>query len=227
MTDILDDLNPSQREAVEYLDGPLFVFAGPGTGKTRVTTSKLAYLIMEKGYRPDEVLALTFSNRAAQEMEDRVRKLLPGVSGLQISTFHSFCLEILKDNVLELGIDISKGVFKKEYQQAFFLDNMDKFGFQTIKIPARPAELARLLQDTIARLKQENASPERLEAYLATKKGKDDQSSAELADILRAYKALEDFKKANGFLDFGDMQLLTLRLFDSNPEVLNRYQRRL
>ncbi len=227
MTDILDDLNPSQREAVMYTDGPLFVFAGPGTGKTRVTTSKLAYLLKEKGYRPEEVLALTFSNRAAQEMEDRVRKLLPGVSGLQISTFHSFCLEVLQDSILELGIDISKGVFKKEYQQAFFLDNMDKFGFQTIKIPARPAELARLLQDTIARLKQENIPLERLEAYLATKKGTEDPFPAELADVVRAYKALEDFKKANGFLDFGDMQLLALRLLEGRPDVLERYHRRL
>ena len=170
MTGILDELNGIQKEAVKYLDGPLFVFAGPGTGKTKVTTRKLAYLIKEKGYRPEEVLALTFSQKAAEEMEGRARELLPGVGGIRISTFHSFCNEVIRENALELGINTNLGVFTTEYQQAFLLEKLDELGLETLPVPTRPIELAQTFQGAIARFKQENVTVERFEDYLKTLK---------------------------------------------------------
>lgn len=226
MSNILDDLNAQQRKAVEYLDGPLLVFAGPGTGKTRVTTRKLAYLVKEKGYRPEEVLALTFSQKAAGEMEGRVRELIPDTAGLKISTFHSFCLDIVRESSLELGMNSGGEVFTEEFQQAFFLDNMDRLGIGTLRIPSRPTELAKQLQGAITRLKQENISVDRLERYLDEDGGGDEEERGALMDLAGAYRAYEEFKRENSLLDFGDMQFLTLRLLEKSPTALKRYRDR-
>ena len=107
-------LIPDQREAVDHIDGPLLVFAGPGTGKTRVVVHKIAHLIAEKGYRPDEVLALTFSESAAEEMQDRVSQLLPGRTRVRVSTFHSFCNELIRDHSLDIGINMTSRVITDE-----------------------------------------------------------------------------------------------------------------
>ena len=252
MTGMIQGLNDRQREAVEYLDGPLFVFAGPGTGKTRVTTRKLAYLVKEKGFRAAEVLALTFSTKATREMEERARELLPGVPGVRIKTFHSFCNEVVAENALELGVNAGGPVFTEEHQEAYFLAHLDGFGFEHIPVPASPTDLAVLLKDVIGRLKQENIGVPRLESYISKKeKALKDSAPAEkapkgrrrtpeqrrhdeeleallnLKDIARAYKAYEAFKGRRGLLDFGDMQMLALRLFEERPAVLERYRERI
>jgi len=252
MTGMIQGLNDRQREAVEYLDGPLFVFAGPGTGKTRVTTRKLAYLVKEKGFRAAEVLALTFSTKATREMEERARELLPGVPGIRIKTFHSFCNEVVAENALELGVNAGGPVFTVEHQQAWFLAHMEEFCFEHLPVPASPTDLAVLLKDVIGRLKQENIGVTRLESYVSKKeKALKDSAPAEkapkgrrrtpeqrrhdeelealqnLKDIARAYKAYEAFKGRRGLLDFGDMQMLALRLFEERPAVLERYRERI
>jgi len=251
MSELLRDLNDEQRKAVEHLDGPLFVFAGPGTGKTRVSTRKLAYLVREKGYRAGEILALTFSNKAAGEMEGRVRELLPGVPDVRIQTFHSFCNEVVSENALDLGVNAGGPVFTDEHQRAFFLARMEEFGFEHLQIPPNPTDLAVLVADVIKRLKQENVGEKRLEEYLAKQekalkkraptgeivKGKrrtpeqrkyEEESAAlgDLKDLLKAYRAYEGFKGGRGLLDFGDMQMLALRLFEERPAVLEQYRER-
>jgi len=230
MSDLLTNLNPEQRAAVELTERPVFVLAGPGTGKTRVTCNKLAYLIKEQGYQPDEILALTFSGKAAQEMEDRVEELLPKVADIQISTFHSFCYSIIRENSLELGINTGGPVITDEYQQAFLLGHLDELGLEHFMVPARPIDLVKTFQGAIARFKQENIPIERLEAYLKKKLEEEEEPGEELlklTDFAKAYRAYEDFKAEKNLLDFGDMQLLTLKLFETKPVILERYQQKL
>src|SRR3990167_1783122 len=102
---LLQTLNPQQKQAATHTDGPLLIIAGAGTGKTNVITYKIAWLIEQKLAKPDEILALTFTDKAAQEMEERVDKLLPyGVFDMWISTFHSFCKRILENHALDIGL---------------------------------------------------------------------------------------------------------------------------
>ena len=243
MTDILEGLNPDQKAAVRELQRPVFVLAGPGTGKTRVTCTKIAYLIKDQGLDPDQVLALTFSDKAAGEMKERVLEMVPGVADIQISTFHSFCNNVIRENALELGINTSGPIIEDEHQQAFLLGCLDRLDIQHFKIPPRPIELAATFQKTIGRFKQENISALRLETYLKEERkrlgneeaGDETEEKLEeseelellgkLEDLARAYRAYEEFKQEKGLMDFGDMQLLTLKLFNERPALLARYRK--
>ena len=101
----LSSLNPQQLSAVKYTEGPILIFAGAGSGKTRVLTHKIAFLIQEKGYQPNQILAVTFTNKAAKEMKLRVQNLLPEipVNSIKIGTFHSICARILRNEIYRLG----------------------------------------------------------------------------------------------------------------------------
>ncbi len=219
-------LNPDQRKAVDHVDGPLLVFAGPGTGKTRVVVHKIAHLIAEGGYRSDEVLALTFSESAAEEMQDRVSQLLPGRARVRVSTFHSFCNELIRDHSLDIGINMTSGVITDEHQITFLLENLDKAELKALKVPVRPIDLARDLHGIIMRLKQENVSLERLEGYLQDQGEAGDEEAETMSDVARAYRLYEDFKTSRSLIDFGDMQHLALRLLTERPAILERLRRR-
>lgn len=222
---LLSELNDDQKRAVEHEGSPLLILAGPGTGKTRVTTTKLAYLIQEKGIPPEEILALTFSEKAASEMQERVEDLLPMSSRVQIYTFHSFCLEVVRDYALELGVNVRGEVFTQEFQQAFILEHMDEFGLEHFTVPPRPMELAQTFQGAIARFKQENIPIERLEEYITNIDDQEqDEELAKLRDLARVYRAYESFKRSRGFIDFGDMQLLALKLFRNWPAAAEKYR---
>ncbi len=230
---LLSSLNATQREAVTYLDGPLSVFAGPGTGKTRVTTYKVAYLI-EQGYRPEEILALTFTQKAAQEMEDRVRELVPDARGIRISTFHSFCNEIVNDNALELGVNTGRTVLTEPYQQAFIYRHIRSLGLEYPEIPGDPRDLAKIFQSAISRFKQENIGLERLREYIERKEGElgedpDEEDVAALMKLVRlyhVYEAYERFKEEKGLIDFEDMQLLALKVLEM-PHIRKKYSERI
>ena len=217
------------------MDGPLLVFAGPGTGKTRVVVNKMVHLLRGGGYKPSEVLALTFSENAAQEMQDRVGEMLPGIAGVRVSTFHSFCFELIREYPLEVGINLGASVIADEHQQSFLLQNMDDIGLQAFKIPTRPIELSRSLQRGIQRLKQEYISIERLEAYLEQRRqgeaggeGKvDGEEIAQTRDLAKAYRMYEQFKEQRGLIDFSDMQQMALDLLKEWPSVLERVRRRI
>jgi len=225
LSDILEGLNDTQREAVKHMESPLLVFAGPGTGKTRVVTHKIAYLIKEKGYKPEEILALTFSDSAAQEMQERVEELLPGVTGIKISTFHSYCYEIIRQYSLEIGINSQANVIQGEHQQTFLLQHLDDIGLTAFKVPSQPIDLAKSFNGTITRFKQENIPLEKLEEYLEKQDENEEYDQEELEklrDLAKAYRLYEAWKAEKSLIDYGDMQYLALELLKRREKILDR-----
>jgi DNA helicase-2/ATP-dependent DNA helicase PcrA len=214
----LSNLNPEQRAAVETTEGPLLILAGAGSGKTRVITSRIAWLIREKGIAPDSILAVTFTNKAASEMAERVDRLL-GHSSLAkplIATFHSMCVRMLRRDIEALkvggeGLTRSFAIFDENDQQAIVKQVMRRMGLDTKQLTPRTV-LGR-----ISWAKNHMVDPQ--EYYLASK----DPNSERIAHIYQSYKA--ELRKNNA-LDFDDLLLEAVRLLKVSGEVRERYQRR-
>jgi DNA helicase-2/ATP-dependent DNA helicase PcrA len=215
---LINNLNPEQRAAVETTEGPLLILAGAGSGKTRVITSRIAWLIREKGVAPDSILAVTFTNKAASEMAERVDKLL-GHSSLAkplIATFHSMCVRMLRRDIEALkvgneGLTRSFAIYDENDQQAIVKQVMRRMGLDTKQLTPRTV-LGR-----ISWAKNHMVDPQ--EYYLASK----DPNSERIAHIYQSYKA--ELRKNNA-LDFDDLLLEAVRLLKVSSEVRERYQRK-
>jgi len=213
-----DNLNPEQRAAVEATEGPLLILAGAGSGKTRVITSRIAWLIREKGVAPDSILAVTFTNKAASEMAERVDRLL-GHSSLAkplLCTFHSFCVRVLRRDIEALkvgndGLTRSFAIYDENDQEAIVKQVMRRMGLDTKQLTPR-AVLGR-----ISWAKNHMIDPQ--EFYLASK----DPNSERIAHIYQGYRA--ELRKSNA-LDFDDLLLEAVRLLKVSSEARERYQRR-
>lgn len=202
-------LNAPQREAIRYLDGPLLVLAGAGSGKTRVITQKIAYLIEDCGFAPSTIAAITFTNKAAREMQERVGKLLKTQpAGLTISTFHSLGVRILREEAKALGYKPRFSIF----------DATDCYGIISDLSGSVDKATIRRLQTLISNWKNALVSPEQ-----ALKDAQNDteklaaQAFASYAATLKAYQAV----------DFDDLIALPVRLFEEHPTVLEKWQNRL
>jgi DNA helicase-2/ATP-dependent DNA helicase PcrA len=215
---LADNLNPEQRAAVEATEGPLLILAGAGSGKTRVITSRIAWLIREKGVAPDSILAVTFTNKAASEMAERVDRLL-GHSSLArplISTFHSLCVRLLRRDIEALkigseGLTRSFAIYDENDQQAIVKQVMRRMGLDTKQLTPRSV-LGR-----ISWAKNHMVDPQ--EYYLAAK----DPNSERVAHVYQGYR--EELRKNNA-LDFDDLLLEAVRLLKVSSEARERYQRR-
>ncbi len=207
----LEGLNPEQRTAVMHADGPLLVLAGAGSGKTRMLTHRIAWLIASGRARPSEILAVTFTNKAAREMRDRVEKLLGG-SGewVWVSTFHSTCARILRRDVGHLGYESHFAVYDDSDSLAAIKRVTRSLGLSERSYPPRAIRAA------IDRLKNRGLTPR----DLATGEG---YGRDRLPEIYQRYQT--ELRRANA-LDFGDLLLLTVRLFEDHPAVLAHYQTR-
>ncbi|MGA8043236.1 MAG: UvrD-helicase domain-containing protein [Terracidiphilus sp.] len=218
MPSLIAKLNPEQRAAVETTEGPLLILAGAGSGKTRVITNRIAWLIQEKGVAPDSILAVTFTNKAAAEMSARVEKLL-GHSTLAkplISTFHSLCVRILRRDIEALqvngqGLTRSFAIYDENDQQAIVKQIMRRMGLDTKQLTPRTV-LGR-----ISWAKNHMVDPQ--EYYLGSK----DPNSERIAHIYKGYK--EELRKNNA-LDFDDLLLEAARLLKVAADVRERYQRK-
>ena len=215
---LLDQLNPRQREAVEAIEGPVLILAGAGSGKTRVITYRIVHLIEDLGVAPDSILAVTFTNKAAAEMAERVDQLLGGRSLRKplISTFHSFCVRVLRRDIEALRIGDTG--YKKDFaiyddadQQSVVKDVMRRLGIDHKQLKPSVA-LSR-----ISWAKNHMLDPQ--EMYLQSA----DPLTEKIAHIFEAYR--KELRKANA-LDFDDLLLETVRLLKSSSEVRERYQRR-
>jgi DNA helicase-2/ATP-dependent DNA helicase PcrA len=166
MSQLLENLNKEQLQAVTHNDGPLLIVAGAGTGKTTVITRRIAYLIEQKLALPDEILALTFTEKAAGEMEERVDQLLPlGNYDLWISTFHSFCERLIKQHGLDIGISNDFKILDDIKRWILLFENFDKFKLDYYKPLGSPNKFIDALLDHFNKCKDELITPEEYLAY--------------------------------------------------------------
>ena len=237
---ISDNLNAQQKKAVTFGEGPLLIVAGAGTGKTTVITQRIAWLVMEKKIKTDEILALTFTEKAAAEMEERIDVLLPyGYVDLWVSTFHSFCERILKDNALEIGLPPDFKLLSETDQVLLIKQNLDKFDLDYYRPLGNPGKFIQALVRHFSRAKDENIQPEEYieyaqnlqidrdnVEYMGRKDADDDEISEDkrIQEVANAYHVYQQLLLDNSALDFGDLILYTIKLFKSRPKVLQKYQ---
>ena len=161
MDPLTSDLNIEQKEAVTYTDGPLLIIAGAGTGKTKVITHRIANLIAKKRAKPEQILAVTFTEKAANEMEERVDVLIPySYSFVEISTFNSFGEKVLRNYGHELGYAVDINLLDDVEQAIFFREHLFQFPLDYYRPLSSPARFIQELLGTIKKLKQEDISPE-------------------------------------------------------------------
>ena len=218
MPSLIENLNPEQRAAVETTDGPLLILAGAGSGKTRVITSRIAWLIQEKGVAPDSILAVTFTNKASAEMGERVARLLGHGSLTKplIATFHSLCVRMLRRDIEALkvgneGLTRSFAIYDENDQQAIVKQVMRRMGLDTKQLTPRTV-LSR-----ISWAKNHMVDPQ--DYYLGSK----DADSERIAHIYKGYK---DELRKNNALDFDDLLLEAVRLLKVSGPTREYYQRR-
>src|SRR4030095_6332597 len=233
---ILDGLNDAQREAVTHDAGPLLIVAGAGTGKTTVITRRIARLVAQRRARPEEILALTFTDKAAAEMEERVDQLVPyGYADVEIATFHAFGDGLLRGHSLEIVLQNDFSVLSRAEQVIFLGDRLFDLPLARYRPLGDPTRHLHAIITLVSRCKDEDISPddytrcaERLRtAATATpddpEAGDRAEAQVELAATDHKYRALRD---RAGHIDFGDQIVLALRLLRTRPHVLNVYQRR-
>jgi DNA helicase-2/ATP-dependent DNA helicase PcrA len=207
---ILEALNPEQRDAVVRGDGPLLILAGAGSGKTRTLTHRIAHLIASGRVRAHEILAVTFTNKAAREMRDRVARLVGEGTPVWVATFHSTCVRMLRRDIGHLGFERSFAIYDQADSLAAVKRVIRSLGLDDRSYPPRA------IRAEIDRLKNRGILPADLAA-------RDTLESARLADIYQRYQT--ELRRSNA-LDFGDLLALTVRLFENHPAVLGYYQER-
>ena len=210
---IYDTLNKEQREAVFYTEGPLLILAGAGSGKTRVLTHRIAYLIDEMGVNPWNILAITFTNKAAGEMRDRVDKIVGfGSESIWVSTFHSTCVRILRRYIDRLGYDTNFTIYDTDDQKTLMKDVCKLLQIDT------KVYKERVLLSAISSAKNEFITPQEYELNAA--------GDFNRQKIAKVYWEYEKQMKANNALDFDDLLVKTVQLLQSQPDVLEYYQER-
>ena len=210
---IYDTLNEPQREAVRHTDGPLLILAGAGSGKTRVLTHRIAYLIEELGVNPWNILAITFTNKAAGEMRQRVDNLVGfGSESIWVSTFHSMCVRILRRFIDRLGYDSRFTIYDTDDQKTLMKAVCKKVDIDTKQFKER------MLLSVISSAKNEMIVPEEFELNAGG-----DFAQLKIAKVYREYEAQ---LKANNALDFDDLLVKTVQLLQTQPDVRENYQER-
>ncbi|MFZ2193580.1 MAG: UvrD-helicase domain-containing protein [Candidatus Moraniibacteriota bacterium] len=213
MSNLLENLNPAQREAVETTEGAVLVIAGAGSGKTRALTFRTAYLICEKNVRPGQILAVTFTNKAAKEMKERISQLLfennfKGSLPL-VGTFHSICAKILRVEIGKIGYKSNFNIFDTQDQQALIKKTMKELSIDTTQF--RPQAILGAIS---------KAKNELITAELFKK-----SAGGYWEDVVsKIYTSYEQRLKANNALDFDDILMLLVGIFRTYPEVLEKYQ---
>ncbi|MBO5138403.1 MAG: UvrD-helicase domain-containing protein [Bacilli bacterium] len=208
----IDDLNEKQQEAVLYNEGPLLVLAGAGSGKTRVLTTKIAYLINEKDISPYSILAITFTNKAAKEMKDRISNLVGSIAkNIQVSTFHGFGLKLLRENCKTLGYDSNFVIMDSDDSLTVVKKILKDLNYDPKTYNPKA------IRNKISNCKNELLTPNDYEKYATSEYEK---------VTLKVYRCYEDKLKRNNSVDFDDLLILPIKLFKENPDVLQQYQER-
>jgi len=210
--DVLAELNPAQKEAVKAINGPILILAGPGSGKTRVITHRVAYLIRVCGVSPRRIIAVTFTNKAARAMKERLDLLVSGsVKDLTLGTFHAICARILRQDGKGIDVDPRFVIYDEDDQMSLIKRGMEEVGLD-------PKQYApRAILSAISAAKSRLLTP-----------GDYAQHSSSYFDevVQRVYERYQQLLTQSNALDFDDLLMKTARLFRNSPEVLSRYQER-
>jgi len=240
---LLDGLNTEQLKAVTHSDGPLLIIAGAGTGKTTVITRRIAYLIEQKKVEASHILALTFTEKAAGEMEERIDALLPyGTHDTWISTFHAFGERILQDHAIDIGLPGDSKLLTDTEQCLLLREHIDSLDLDYYRPKGNPTKFVQALISHFSRLKDEDITPEEYmqfaeniqantDAEYATKKGDyTDEEQAKIdearriMEVAKAYARYATLLRENNALDFGDLIIETIHLFKARPAILQKYR---
>ena len=208
----LDGLNDMQKRAVKRTEGPLLIIAGAGSGKTRVLTHRIAYLIEDCDVAPYNILAITFTNKAAAEMKERVEKITPLGSQVWVSTFHSTCVRILRRYIDRLGYDTNFTIYDTDDQKSVIKEACKKLNIDTKMLKERT------IMSAISRAKDELVTPDEMEINAGN-----DYNAKRIAGVYREYQKM---LKTNNALDFDDLIFKTVELFKQNEDILFAYQER-
>jgi len=235
---MLSNLNKVQKEAMEYSAGPLLIVAGAGTGKTTVITKKIAYLIKNKLAKPEEILALTFTDKSAAEMLERADGLLDiGYVEMQISTFHAFCQKILMRYGLDIGLSNQFKLLTSTDAWLLVRNNLDKFDLDYYRPLGNPARHIHELIKHFSKCKDELITPKEYLEYAEEKKLNTDNADSQLlgnddgdeikrlTEISNAYHTYNQLLLDNNALDFGDLIFYTIQLLEKRPQILSALQK--
>ncbi len=218
-------LNPSQEKAVKHKSGPLLVVAGAGTGKTRVITERIRNLIKHDKIAPQSILAVTFTEKASQEMLERLDDTMPlGYEEPWIYTFHAFADRILKNEGLEIGLDTSYKIISTPEQWLLLRQNLFKLGLNYFRPLGNPTKFISAILKFISRLQDENISQVEFQAFADNFDG-DVVEKARWQELANVYKSYETLKTNQSKMDFGDLIAWTLKLFKERPNILAKYQK--
>lgn len=224
MSTILENLNPQQKEAVTTTEGPLLIIAGAGTGKTTVIARRIAYIIEKKLAKPAEILALTFTDKSAGEMEERVDQLVPyGFIDTWISTFHAFGDRVLRDNAFDIGLTPDFKVLSRPQQVLFFTQNLFRFDLTYYRPLGNPTKFIFAILSFFSRLKDENISPQDFLKFANKFKNEDKLEIQKIRELAEVFEKYEKYKDEAGVLDFGDQVTKVIDMFKKRPSILKSY----
>ncbi len=215
-------LNAQQKQAVEHSAGPLLIIAGAGTGKTRVITSRILHLVESGLADPGEILALTFTEKAANEMIDRVDAgISQSYDQFHISTFHAFADQVLRESGMEIGIDPGYKILSDTEQWFFFKKHLFEFELDYYRPLGNPNKFIYSLVKHFGRLKDEMIDPVKYLEYAESLEG---EEKVKMLEVAKAYGKYQELMIKNNFLDFGDLNFYVNRLFEKRVSCLKKYQ---
>jgi len=220
-------LNTEQKESINYNKGPLLIVAGAGTGKTYVIVEKIKHIIKSKLAQPENILALTFTEKAAAEMEERVDKALPfGYFPMWISTFHSFADKILKEEAIHIGINPSYRLLTQTESVMFLNSNLYKFKLNYFRPAGNPQKFTESLYQHFSRLKDEYISPLQYLSWAKSKQksGLEKEEKEKIIELAYAYEQYQKLMIKHDNMDFSDLNFYLLELFKERKNILNRYK---
>ena len=216
-------LNEKQIEAINHPDGPLLIIAGAGTGKTTVITERIRHLIVDKDIPPDRVLALTFTEKAAYEMQERVDVLLPyGYTDLWIHTFHSFCDRVLRNEAHNIGLDPNYKLISQSESVLLLRQNIFELGLKIFRPLGNPTKFLEALLTHFSRLQDEDITPSQYLKWI--KKQKISEETPQYLELANAYQKYEELKTKNSVMDFSDLISNTLLLLRTRHNILKKFQ---
>ncbi|MBM4177321.1 UvrD-helicase domain-containing protein, partial [Candidatus Gribaldobacteria bacterium] len=228
----LNTLNKEQLRAVQHKQGPLLIIAGAGTGKTTVITKRIVYLIEQGLAKPEEILALTFTEKAASEMESRVENMLEiGFPELWISTFHSFCEKILRNEGLRIGLNTDFKLIQQTSAWMLLRERLSELDLNYYKPLGNPARFLHSLLAHFSKCKDQGILPENYLEYAENLKTNltdlpENFDTEQIKEQALAYHFYQQLLLKNNFLDFGDLLNYTLLLFEKRPFILEKYQKK-